>query len=399
MFSKAKYASRDAKYDIRYTRYELSEPAAAHGRRIRGAGEWLDILPELEVLGSYTDLHNKDLSMKNLHPLSRQYCKSRTGQRFSANGIEYELMGKIGDGAAGIVRKAKVISSGKQIAVKFLAPDPKYIELSAFDEVAQRFKREGMRGAGLDHDNLVKILAYEDNEEGSCFERKSIKNPFIVMEYVRGCTLESLIKNMQVFDIQDIFFNKQTLTIAFNVSFALEYLHRLQIIHRDVKPSNIFLSTNSLGRAPSIVKLGDFGVTKWGDFRAAYATGSLTVSHQQGLGTLKYMSPEQSVKPKDVTVRSDMFSFGITLYELFTGNILSSPHHVFKIMMARNARGTPVGKLLSLGVRCPYGGEEERLFELILDMFLSGAKGRPSSTKTRGIIEAMYENILEEDEE
>jgi len=336
--------------------------------------------------------------MKNLHPLSRQFCKSRTCQRFVANGTEYELMGKIGDGAAGIVRKAKVISSGKQVAVKFLAPDPKYIELSAFDEVAQRFKREGVRGAGLAHDSLVKIFAYEDNEEGSCFERKTVKNPFIVMEYIRGCTLESLIRNMSLSNLQDFYYNKQTLAIAFNVSRALEYLHRLQIIHRDVKPANIFLSTNSLGRVPSVVKLGDFGVTKWGDFRAAYATGSLTVSHQQGLGTLKYMSPEQSVKPKDVTVRSDMFSFGITLYELFTGNILPSPHHVFQIMTARNSRGTVVGKLFSLGVRCPYG-EIERLFELILDMFLSGAKGRPSSAKATRFIEVMYSNIFEEYEE
>jgi len=333
--------------------------------------------------------------MKKLHPLSRQYCKSRTGQRFAANGIEYELLGKIGDGAAGIVRKAKVRSTGRLVAVKFLAPDPKYIELSAFDEVAQRFKREGIRGAGLDHNNLVKILTYEDNEEGSCFEKKTVKNPFIVMEYIKGCTLESLIRNMSLSNLKDLYYNKQTLAIALNVSQALEYLHSVKIVHRDVKPANIFLSTNALGRVPAIIRLGDFGVTKWGDFRAAYATGSLTVSHQQGLGTLKYMSPEQSVRPKDVTVRSDMFSFGITLYELFTGRILPSPHHIFEIMRARDSRGTVTGKLLTLRVNCPYG-EVERLFELILDMFLSGAKGRPSSINTRGIIDVMYRSMLEE---
>ncbi|MHC4144824.1 MAG: serine/threonine-protein kinase [Planctomycetota bacterium] len=336
--------------------------------------------------------------MKKLHPLSRQCCNSRTGQIFVANGIKYQLLGKIGDGAAGIVRKAKVTSSGRQVAVKFLAPDPKYIEFSAFDEVAKRFRREGMRGAGLDHENLVKILAYEDNEEGSCFERKAVKNPFIVMEYIRGHTLESLIRNMSLSNQQDLYYDKQTLSIALHISRALEYLHRLQITHRDVKPANIFLSTNSLGRVPSVVRLGDFGVTKWGDFRAAYATGRLTVSHQQGLGTLKYMSPEQSVRPKDVTVRSDMFSFGVTLFELFTGRILPSPHHVFEIMRARDTRGTVSGKLFALGVHCPYG-EIERLFELILDMFLSGATGRPSSARTRGIIEAMCDRAFEEYEE
>jgi len=336
--------------------------------------------------------------MHAMHPLSRQYCKTNVGQILTANGIQYELMGKIGNGAAGIVRKAKVRSSGKHVAIKFLAPDPKYIDPLAFDEVAQRFKREGMRGAGLDHDNLVKILAYEDNEDGSCFERKGVKNPFIVMEYIRGRTLESLIRNMSLSNPPDVYYNnvyynKQTLSIAFNISRAIEYLHALKIIHRDVKPANVFLSTDSLGKVPSVIKLGDFGVTKWGDFRAAYATGTLTVSHQQGLGTLKYMSPEQSVKPKDVTVRSDMFSFGITLYELFTGKILQSPHHVFQIMRARDSRGTVVGKLFSIGVNCPYG-DEERLFELILDMFLSGTKGRPSSSKVRGIIGVMYNNII-----
>ena len=163
-------------------------------------------------------------------------------------------------------------------------------------------------------------------------------------------------------------------------------------MHRDVKPANIFLSTNITGKVPSVVKLGDFGVTKWGDFRAAYATGILTVSHQQGLGTLKYMSPEQSVAPKDVTVRSDMFSFGITLFELFTGKALPSPHHVFQIMTARNSRGATVGKLYNLGIRCAFG-PEERLFDAILDMFLAGAQGRPSSTRVRGLLEVMLGNL------
>jgi serine/threonine-protein kinase len=215
------------------------------------------------------------------------------------------------------------------------------------------------------------------------------------MEYIRGRTLESLIRNMQ-YNRAGIYYNKQTLAIALNISDALEYLHGLKIIHRDVKPANIFLSTNSLGKVPSVIKLGDFGVTKWGDFRAAYATGVLTVSHQQGLGTLKYMSPEQSVKPRDVTVRSDMFSFGITLYELFTGKPLPSPHHVFQIMLARNSRGWVGAKLLGLGIQCTPFGDEEKLFELILDMFLQGAQGRPSSARTRGVLEVMYDSIIKE---
>ena len=255
-----------------------------------------------------------------------------------------------------------------------------------------------MRGAGLAHDNLVKVVAYEDNEDGKCFDGNQVSNPFIIMEYVRGCTLESLIRNMSDSRTEHVRLNKQTLSIAVKVANALEYLHHLKIVHRDVKPANVFLSTNALGAIPSVVKLGDFGVTKWGDFRAAFATGILTVSHQQGLGTLKYMSPEQSVKPKHVTVRSDMFSFGITLFELFTGRLLPSPHHVFEIMMARNSRGTVGRRLLTLGITCPFFGKEEHLFSLILDMFLSGPKGRPTSTKARAMMQAMLNDVLAEEQ-
>src|SRR5713226_3953754 len=98
------------------------------------------------------------------------------------------------------------------------------------------------------------------------------------------------------------------------------------------------------------------------------------MTNQQGLGTLKYMSPEQAVRPKDITVRSDMFSLGITLFELFTGQILQSPHHVFEIMSARTTRDSLMGKLLALGIKCP--DEELGIFELVLDMFLIGPKGR-----------------------
>jgi serine/threonine protein kinase len=133
---------------------------------------------------------------------------------------------------------------------------------------------------------------------------------------------------------------------------------------------------------PTFVKLGDFGVTKWGDFRASAVSGTLTVTKQEGLGTLKYMSPEQAVRPKDVTVRSDIFSLGITLFELFTGRILESPHHVFEIMMARNSRDSVMGKMISLGLRPSYA--ELDVFKLVLDMFLGSPKGRPTSATVAG---------------
>lgn len=336
--------------------------------------------------------------MPKPHRLTRALCKPETGLEFSAGGRQYVLRGKIGTGAVGMVRKAVDRNSGQEVAVKFLAPDPKYIEPSAFEDVAERFRREGQRGAALRHENLVDVLAYEENADGSAFLSHRVRNPFIVMEFVRGRTLESLIRNLSPSDgLPQITITKQALSIAACLARALAHLHDRRIVHRDVKPANIFVSTTAIGAVPSVVKLGDFGVTKWGDFLAAASTGTLTMSSQRGLGTLKYMSPEQAVRPKDVSVRSDMYSLGITLFELFTARILPSPHHVFEIVTARNMRGSISGKLLQLGLG-RVGGGDEAVFEQLLDMFLA-ASSRPTSKQTAGRFEYWLERAVESETE
>jgi eukaryotic-like serine/threonine-protein kinase len=337
-----------------------------------------------------------------MHRLARSKCRPSSGQRFEASGRKYEFMGSIGNGAVGLVRKARDLSDNRTVAVKILAPDPKYIDTAVFDDVEQRFKREGIRGSELRDPNLVDILAYEENEDGRCFIKREVKNPFIVMEYIRGGTLESLIRRLgSAVDSEPTFgpgfrtthLTKQTLFIASGVANALRYLHDRKLVHRDVKPANIFISPAHPGSMPTFVKLGDFGVTKWGDFLATAASGTLTVTMQQGLGTLKYMSPEQAVRPKDVSVRSDIFSLGITLYELFTGHILASPHHIFEIMSARTSRDSVMGKLLKLGVHASY--DDAGIFELVLDMFLTSPKGRPSSKTVAGRMAFLHERRSE----
>jgi serine/threonine-protein kinase len=301
---------------------------------------------------------------------------------FEAGGVTYALEGKLGHGAVGIVRKARARDSNRSVAVKFLAPDPKYIDVIAFDDVGERFRREGLRGAALRHENLVEILAYEGNKNGSCFRSGNPANPFIVMEYVRGRTLESLIRNLGRRPDGGVHITRQTLAIASALANALLHLHERKIIHRDVKPANVYVSSVQTGTVPSQIKLGDFGVTKWGDFLAAVTTGTLTMTSQKGLGTLKYMSPEQALRPKDVTVRSDMHSLGITLFELFTGALLLGPHHVFEVMTARTMRTTLAGKLMPLGVRRLSTGDET-ILEPVLEMF-SAASGRPTSKQMAG---------------
>lgn len=326
-----------------------------------------------------------------LRRFSRDQLNAQAGQRFISHDRQYQLEGKISDGAIGVVRKARDLSSGELVAIKFLAPEFRYIEASGILDLHARFRREGLRGEGLEHENLVKIISYEENENTENFESHiGPCNPFLIMEFIRGRTLESFIHHQRTYPMANI--TLQTLYIASQICRGLLYLHDRNVIHRDVKPANIFLSTITPQQRPAIVKLGDFGVVRWGDFRASITTGTLTTTGQQGLGTIKYMPPEQALDATNVTVRSDMFSLGVTLYEMFTGQILPSHHHVFQIMQVRMMRTTIYQKLHDLGL-----GEDAvefaDLFANIFDMFLTGQKGRPSSRQMNGRLQFLLERV------
>ncbi len=333
------------------------------------------------------------------HYLSRKLCKPSPGEKFVVRGQEYALRGKLGDGAAAIVKRGRRTADGAEFAVKFLAPDPKYIDESAFDDVASRFRREGLRSQELQHRNLVKVHAYEENNNGTAFPKGGPHNPFILMEEVKGTTLERIIRHEEYhaakanrgdrWDRAECFMvSVERLSTAICIAEALQYLHQKKLVHRDVKPANIFLpeAQRQDGRG---VKLGDFGIVKWGEFCASLSTGTLTVTSQSGLGTLKYMSPEQAIAPKDVTVRSDIFSFGITLVELFTGHILQSPHHVFEIMNARISRGNTYSRLAGMGYHIAQ--EDLGIAELVLDMFSRSPSSRPAIDKIVGCLSVEWE--------
>lgn len=324
-----------------------------------------------------------------MHPFSRDLCHPRVGQQFSVGGERYVMAGACGDGAVGLVRKATRTSDKQLVAVKLLAPDPKYIEETHFDDVASRFQREGERGVKLRHPHLVRIEAHAQNTNGEAFDGDGPTNPFLVMEFVRGKTLDSYIKNTDEEDEGQFRITQKKLSIAIQVTSAIEDLHSKKLVHRDVKPANIFLADTLSPGAIPLAKLGDFGVMKWGDFQASVSTGVLTATSHPGLGTLKYMSPEAAIRPKDVTVRSDIYSLGITLFELFTGQILASAHHVFEIMNARLARGTTQSRYRDMGYKLT--AEDDNLAEMLLDMHLRGQTGRPNAEKVRGRLEWEYE--------
>jgi serine/threonine-protein kinase len=152
-----------------------------------------------------------------------------------------------------------------------------------------RFKREAQVAAQLDHPNLVRAIAFEQDRTTGVW--------YLVMEYVDGSSLEDLL-------LQDRKFSEEeTLWIARDVASALDYSHRRGIVHRDVKPGNILL--DSMGRA----RLTDLGLAKFNKGRNGVTQAGETV------GTPHYISPEQ-IRCEDVDIRSDIYSLGATLYHL-----------------------------------------------------------------------------------
>ena len=210
------------------------------------------------------------------------------GQRVS----HYRILEKIGEGGMGEVYLAEDTSLRRKVALKFL---PAYMEQE--EEAQMRFLREARSAAAIDHPYICKI-----HEVGEVQDRH-----FIVMEYVEGETLkETLAKGPLPL--------KDALKIALGIADAIEEAHSKKIVHRDLKPANIMLTR---GRHPKVM---DFGLAKRvsrDDQTEMDITAALT---REGatLGTLTYMSPEQ-LRGQPVDTRTDVFSFGVVLYEMLTG--------------------------------------------------------------------------------
>ncbi len=193
----------------------------------------------------------------------------------------------------GVVYEAEDVRLGRQVALKFV-PDNLVGDRKSLD----RFEREARAASQLNHPNICTIHDIEDNDG----------HPFIVMEKLEG---ESLKQRMQGKPLDF----EQVLDIAVQVAGALEALHAKAIIHRDIKPGNIFLTKDGQ------VKLVDFGLAKLlrdpnSDSEEAY-DDSLTAAGVVP-GTAVYMAPEQA-RSEELDARSDLFSFGVVLYEMTTG--------------------------------------------------------------------------------
>jgi serine/threonine protein kinase len=224
----------------------------------------------------------------------------------------YKILEKLGEGGMGVVYKAEDLKLKRTVALKFLPP-----ELTSDPEAKERFIQEAQAASALDHPNICTIYEIDETEDGQMF---------ICMAYYEGETLKKKVASghLSVDSVIDI---------AIQISQGLGKAHEHGIIHRDIKPGNIMITRDGM------VKILDFGLAKLAGQVGLTKTGTT-------VGTIAYMSPEQS-RGEEVDHRTDIWSFGVVLYEMITGQLpFKGEYEQAVIYSILNESPKPVTELL-----------------------------------------------------
>ncbi len=223
----------------------------------------------------------------------------------------YKILSKLGEGGMGVVYKAEDTKLKRTVALKFLPPHV------SDDEAAQRFVNEAHAVSALDHPNICAIYEIDQTPEGQMF---------IVMPCYEGASLQAIVKQGPL-DLG------RAVEIASQVSRGLAKAHEKGIIHRDVKPGNILVTSDGLS------KIVDFGLAK-------LATQTRLTRAGTTVGTVMYMSPEQA-RGEETDERSDIWSLGVVLYEMVTGKPpFKGEHEQAIIYSILNTAPEPVGRFV-----------------------------------------------------
>jgi len=228
----------------------------------------------------------------------------------------YELLRDLGRGGAGAVFEARHVYTRRIVAVKILHTDQDGATLTA---LKARLLREAQALAAVCDPGIVDVL--DAGLDGNAM-------PFLVLERLEGRTLEGLLATRGKLPVAD------TVAIGVQLARSLAAAHRAGVVHRDVKPSNVFIIRDAEGRERT--KLVDFGIA-----RVDLVAGSKLTTAGAPMGTPEYMSPEQLMAQTDIDERSDVYALGVTLFECLTGDVPYSGSYPEILLKSAVAPSTP----------------------------------------------------------
>ncbi len=305
-------------------------------------------------------------SCKSTHPDEYLLCP-RDGTRLVVQGAwaegtlvrgKYRILNKVGQGGMGAVYKALHVAFDEIRALKVISP-----ELAKDQLFVRRFRQEAILTRKLQHEHAVRVEDLDEDEE---------RRPFIVMEFVEGPSLKTLIRDKGPLAIDRI------LRVGQQICSALEAAHEAGMIHRDIKPDNVVLVPLPLGGES--VKVLDFGIAKLREGKSV--EGGLTLTGTGVvIGTPQYMSPEQAMGKRgdQLDGRSDLYSLGVVMYEMLTGVLPFQAETTMEMILHHLQTPPPPPRELKPDLQIP-----EPVAQLIMRTLEKKREGRPANASELG---------------